>query len=195
MPEQVAQEAPKKLSFENDFTLIRRYRILYVDHGSIADATKQEEKKEGKPTKEIMINSVTNLSGIDLKMKQASRKSEISIDVRMMQKVDITLLQAYHSIGKTREIIIPEDRIMQIIHSLSRSCLDFRGDIYKSPTRTVNFFVKQKVKKLDEKRTIVYRVIMTKGKKFDIVILSLQDPEIIKGEAGHLFAIDYSLKH
>ncbi len=195
MPEQVAQEAPKKLSFENDFILINRYRIPYVDCGCMADAMKQEEKKEDKLKEEPKILSLTNLSGIDLKIKQTSKKSELSAEVRRMPNVDMTLLQAYHSVEKTKKLIIPEDRINQIIESLSRNCLNLRNAIYDSPSRTINFFVKQKVKKLDEKRTIVYKVVMTKGKKFDIVILSLQEPEIIKGEAGQLFAIDCSLKY
>jgi hypothetical protein len=190
-----AQEAPKKLDFEKDFKLISSYRIPYVDCGCMPDLTPKKMKDE-KSEKEEVILSIQNLSSFDLNVDQTSKNSEITVEIRQSPiSMDLTLRQAYRSISRTKKIIIPKSRINQIIKSLSRSCLDMRNDIYSSPSRTINFFVKRKIKKIDEKGVFVYRVMMTKGRKFEIVILDLDDSGIIKSQEGQLFAIDASCKH
>ncbi|MBP6931641.1 MAG: hypothetical protein KBD48_03085 [Candidatus Pacebacteria bacterium] len=196
MPDsKAAQEAPKKLDFEKDFKLISNHRIPYVDCGCMPDLT-PKKKLVKKTKKEEVIISVQNLSSFDLNVNQTSKNSEMSVEIRQTPDLrDITLRQAYRSISKTKKIIIPKLRIIQIIKSLSRSCLDMRNEIYDSPSRTINFFVKLKDKKIEEKGVFVYRVTMTKGKKFEIVIWDLDDSNIIKGQAGQLFAIDASCKH
>lgn len=211
MPEPQTQVAPDAPNFQKDFSIIYECRIPQVDCICVTPEPPQQKKPDDedapKPPKKNCacsvfglekqnIISVENRAGYNPEIKPVVKKSEISLEIRQSPgSKDMTILQVFKSLGKSRKIIVPEARILQIIKSSTRKCSEIRNEIYLSPQKTINFFVKQKVKKGSGERLFVFRLIMTKAKKFKVIILSINDPEIIKGEEGHLWAIDCCLKH
>jgi hypothetical protein len=183
-----SQEAPTKIFTFEDLDFISRHRIPFIESGSMFDSRGKKNKHEEK------IISIKNVSGFNPKIhKHVVKNCDLSIETRKFpESENFTLKQVYFSFSKSKRVIIPESRILQIINSQSRKCNEFRKDIFATTSHAVNFFVKIKSKKIDNsKRIFVYRLIMTKGGDFDVKILDLDSPENVKGQ---LVSVDISTK-